>query len=234
MHGFLVLNGGQAFTSKNKATDGLWLKLVRGTHNPRVAVLPTAAIEKHGKQANDVAAYFGHLRAFSEAKQIIDPLTANTRSEFEVLDKVEAIVLTDGSPIDLIERLRGTQTEACLRRALWERRAAVMAAGASAMALCRAFWFADAWEPGLALVPDLAILPHHNFVRMRLEPARLLADLPEGVTLIGIDQGATLVRYPDDSYQVLGEGTVTVYRSADQLDEYPAEATFRLDLPGAD
>jgi hypothetical protein len=45
----------------------------------------------------------------------IDQASANVQAEVEVLDQVEVIVLTDGSPIDTGERLKGTKVEAALR-----------------------------------------------------------------------------------------------------------------------
>lgn len=225
--GYLVLNGGQAFVSESKEADRAWLKLLRGTHSPRVVVVPVAAMEKQQRIADEVTRYFSHLNTYAQRAMIIDQRTANTETEYAVLDKVEAIVLTDGSPVDMIERLRGTHTEAALHRALM-RKAAVMGTGASAMALGGVLWFAHEWMPGLALAPHLAILAHHNLFRMRLSPERLLAGLPEGVTLIGIDQTATLICHPDDTYQVVGQGGVCVYRSAAQLDDYPAGSTFAL------
>lgn len=225
--GYLVLNGGQAFVPESKETDRAWLKLLRGRHNPRVVVVPVAAMEKHQRVADEVTRYFSRLNTYAQHVSITNWHTANTETEYTVLDKVEAIVFTDGSPVDMIERLRGTHTEAALHRALM-RKAAVMGTGASAMALGGVLWFAHDWMPGLALAPHLAFLAHHNLFRMRLSPERLLAGLPEGVTLIGIDQTATLICHPDDTYQVVGQGGVCVYRSAAQLDEYPAGSTFAL------
>lgn len=234
MQGYLVLNGGEAFTSESRAMDRTWLRLVQGQHSPRVIVLPAAAVEKHQKIADQVAHYFSHLGVFAEYRMVVDPLSANTRTEYEVLDKVEAIVLTDGGPLDMVERLRGTQTEATLRRALWERTAAVMTTGASAMAAGNVFWFGDQWEPGLALVPHLAVVPHHDRVQMRLTPERLLADLPEGVTILGIDPTTMVICHPNDTYQVAGQGEVTVYRSVEQQDVYRAGNIFTLPSPEAE
>jgi len=225
--GYLVLNGGEAFSPKNKDADHAWLQLIRARSRPRLIVVPVAAIDKHERIAADVARYFGGLGTFTEYKLIVDQQSANAAVEYEALNRVEAIVLTDGSPIDLVERLRGTHTETALRNAL-ARKAAVMATGASAMALCAVYWFASEWEPGLGLAPHLAILPHHNLVRMRLSAERLLPGLPEGVTLIGIDQATTLVCHPDGTYQVLGAGSVTVYRSVERQDEYRAGSRFTV------
>jgi cyanophycinase-like exopeptidase len=231
--GYLILNGGEAFSPKTKESDHVWLQLVRTRSRPRLIVVPVAAIDKHERTAADVARYFGGLGTFAEYKLIVDQRTANTAVEYEALNRVEAIVLTDGSPVDMVERLRGTHTEEALHAAL-ARKAAVIATGASAMALCGVYWFANEWEPGLGLAPHLAILPHYNLVRMRLPARSLLAGLPEGVTLIGIDQATTLVCHPDRTYQVLGAGSVTVYRSVEQQDEYRVGDRFTIPLAGFD
>ncbi len=225
--GYLVFNGGQAFVPESKEADRAWLRLLRGTHSPRVVIVPVAAIEKHKRVAEQTARYFSRLNTFAEHVMITDQRTANTETEYAILDKVEAIVLPDGSPLDMVERLRGTHAEAALHRALL-RKAAVMGTGASAMALGGVIWFAHEWLPALGLAPHLAILAHHDLFRMRLPPDRLLDGLPDGVTLIGVDQAATLIAHPDDTFQVVGQGGACVYRSATQLDDYPAGSTFSL------
>jgi cyanophycinase-like exopeptidase len=158
-----------------------------------------------------VMRYFNYMGTFAQYSMIVDQRTANTETEYQVLDKVEAIVLTDGSPFDMIERLRGTHTEAALHRAL-ERKAAVMATGASAMALGAVYWLANEWETGLGLA----------------------AHLPEGVTLIGVDSATALICHPDGTYQVEGSGSVTVYRSVERLDEHGAGDLFTLEPPGSE
>jgi cyanophycinase-like exopeptidase len=229
VQGYLIFNGGEAFSSETRPLDRTWLRLLRhGDKNPRVTVLPTADMHKPQKAAHVATQYFDTLNTYVDYKLITNRQEANTRAEYEILDKVEAIVLTDGSAIDLVERLQDTQTFEAIRRAVYERKAAVMGVGASAMALGAVFWFGNAWEPGLAVVRHLAILAQHNFVRMRLSPERLLTDLPESVTLIGIDALTVLIAYPDDTYHVAGQGKVTVYRSLEQLDEYETGQTFTL------
>jgi cyanophycinase-like exopeptidase len=227
--GYLIFSGGDAFSPRSRNADYTWLKLMRGNNrHPRVAVVPVAAMRKAEKNAQDTTRYFQHLRTIPEYTLILDRNSANRPTEYELLDKVEVIVLIDGSPIDMVERLRGTKTEEVLHGAL-EREAAIMATGASAMALGAVYWFAHEWEAGLGLAPHLAILPHHNLIRMRLPPEKLLADLPEGITLVGVDDATVLISHPDGSFEVAGEGTVTVYRSVDQLDTYRDGGTFRLE-----
>ncbi|MBN1963395.1 MAG: Type 1 glutamine amidotransferase-like domain-containing protein [Anaerolineae bacterium] len=227
MKGYLILNGGEAFTPRTKLLDHSWLSLIRGQSRPRLMVVPVASVDKPFKAADEAAHYFKNLATFAEYTLITDQLTANTAQHVEPLDKVDVICFTDGSPVDMVERLRGTKTEAALHRAL-ARKACVMGTGASAMALGGAFWLSGAWETGLGLAPHLAILPHHQIVQMRLPPERLLAELPPGITVIGIDDATALIGYPDDTYQAEGEGHVTVYRSVEQQDSYRAGDRFSL------
>jgi cyanophycinase-like exopeptidase len=225
--GYLVVNGGEAFTPRTRQSDHTWLQLIRTRSRPRLLVVPTATVEKTRSIADQVIRYFNHLGTFAEYTMIVDPQSANTLTECDMLDKVDAIVLTDGSPIDLVERLRDTHTAAALQRAL-ERKAVVMATGASAMGIGGVFWFGHEWEPGLGIAPQLAFMPHHNLIRMRLSPEKLLAELPDEITLIGIDDSTTLIRHPDGSYQVEGEGEVTVYHSVEHQTAYATGARFDL------
>lgn len=228
MKGYLVLNGGEAFTTPARPLDSAWLGLIRREHaRPRVAVIPAADMSGTRREADRVMRYFNNLGTFAEYAMLTSQLAANTAGEMDILDKVEGLVLLDGSAFDMVERLQGTRAEAALRRAL-ERKAVVMTSGAGAMALGRVFWMGGAWEPGLSLAPQLAIIPHHALVQMRLSPGRLLAGLPDGVTVVGIDDLTYVTWTPEDTYQVSGRGEVTVYRSADQQDIYRDGATFSL------
>jgi len=229
MLGYLVLNGGEAFSTAARSLDSRWLQLIRRAHaRPRVVVIPAADMSGTRRQADRVMRYFNNLGTFAEYTMINTRDAANSRADTLILDKVEGLVLPDGSAVDMVERLRGTKTEAALRRALEERTAVVMGAGAGAMALGAVYWMGGQWEPGLGIAPHLAIVPHHNLVQMRLPPEKLLADLPENVTLLGIDDLTYVTWTPDNTYEVSGRGEVTVYRSVAQQDVYRDGATFTL------
>ncbi|NDJ76324.1 MAG: hypothetical protein GYB65_08690 [Chloroflexi bacterium] len=229
MQGYLVLNGGEAFSPRTRQADYAWLQHIRREPNrPRLVVIPVAVMENPRRAADQTMRYFSHLATFAEFRMIVDRLSANEPENYEGLDKLEALVFPDGSPIDMVERLRDTRTLDAVRRAVTERKAAVMGTGASAMVLGAAYWFAHEWLPGLGLLPHLAVLPHHNLIQMRLPPERLLADLPSDVTLFGVDEATTLICHPDGSFQVAGEGAVTVYHSIEEQTEYTDGATFTL------
>lgn len=232
--GYLIFNGGEAFDSSMYESDRAWMRLVRGNRRPRVIVVPVAAMSKHQKIAYETCKYFNRMDAQTDYKLITDQTLANTPSEFEVLSKVEAVILSDGSPIDMLERIRGTRTEEALQMAL-ERKAAIYGTGASAMALGAAYWFAHDWLPGLGLSPNLALLPHYDLIAGRLSTEKLLSTLPEGLTLVGLDQYTNLIGHPDDTFEVQGKGRAIVYRSVNQLDTVTHGKTFTLNPPaGAD
>ncbi len=225
--GYVILNGGEAFRAEMRAADRVWVEMVRGKHRPRALVLPIAAMEKHQKLAYEVTRYVRGLGVHADYKLVTNRSEADARDTYQTLDKVEIIILTDGSPSRVVDELRGTHTEKVLRQALL-RKAAVYAAAASAMALCERYWFARAWSVGLGLLPGVALLPHHNVVAGRLSPSRLLAELPEGVTLLGLDQRTNLIWRPDDVFEVRGQGQATFYRSAEAQERYGDGETFTL------
>lgn len=229
MRSYLIFSGGDAFSPNSREMDYAWLQVIKRHHRrPRLVVVPVAEVQNPGKIARVAASYYKDLGTFAEFTMITNQLTANTLMQYDILDKVEAICFTDGSPFDMVEQLQGTHTEEALRRTLEERKAAVMGTGASAMALSAFYWFDNGWEKGLGIAPHLAILPHHEYVQMRFSPERLMADLPEGITLLGIDEATAVICHPEGHYEVVGRDTVTVYRSVEQQDEYASGATFTL------
>jgi len=225
--GYLIFNGGEAFDSSMYESDRAWMRLVRGNRRPRVVVVPVAAMSKHQKIAYETCKYFNRMDTQADYKLITDQSMANMPTEFEILNKTDVIILTDGSPIDMIERIRGTHTEKALHMAL-ERKAVIYGTGASAMTLGAAYWFAHDWLPGLGLAPKLALLPHYNLIAGRLSTEKLLGTLPEGLTLVGLDQYTNVIYHPDDTCEVQGKGKATVYRSVKQLDTYGHGKTFTL------
>ena len=228
MQGYLILNGGDGFSPLCKNANHLWLQIIRRQNRPRLVVIPTATLVKPRQLADQTMRYFNHLGTFAEYTMIEDTLSANTAANYDIINKVDAIVLTDGSPIDLVERVRGTHTEKALRSAVTERSAALMATGASAMAIGAVYWMSGVWEQGLGIAANLAIIPQHSTARMRLSPERLLDDLPDGITIIGIDEATHLFCFPDGHYEVHGEGEVTVYRNVEEQESFLPGGQFTL------
>ena len=110
------------------------------------------------------------------------------------------IYLSGGSPPYLVDTLRGTRVwDAIL--AAWRGGAAL--AGCSAGAIALTAWVPDlraAPREGLMVVPWLRVLPHFD----RLEcwapgmAETVAAQVPAGVTLVGIDEETAIVSDGDD------------------------------------
>jgi cyanophycinase len=139
------------------------------------------------------------------------------------------IYLSGGNPAFLAETLRGTAVWQAIVEA-HEAGAALAGCSAGAMAL-------SDWAPrmrelrsddptGLGLVPHVRVIPH--FDRMLAWVPDMLRNallkLPEGSTLLGIDEETALVGGPHEwevqgrqSVWVLGEGTRVEHRAGDRL-----------------
>ena len=79
---------------------------------------------------------------------------------------------------------------------------------------------------GLALVPNTLVIPHHNTFGKSWS-AQLLIRQPS-LTLLGIDERTGMLRKGStEDWQVLGQGSVTVYRKG-KREEYQAGESFSL------
>jgi cyanophycinase len=87
---------------------------------------------------------------------------------------------------------------------------------AGAMVLCEYLFdpYQNRLLPGLGLLEDSAILPHHN--NFGKDWALPLHQLIPTSTLIGIDERTGMINDGENGqWQVYGQGTVTVYRDGD-------------------
>jgi cyanophycinase len=205
--GYVALMGGNEFRRDCDDVDRALLALAGG---PRAAIviLPTAATNENPYVAGENGIrHFGRLNARADKLMIVDRDTANQTALAVAVEKHNLVYFTGGDPIYLLETLQGSKT--------WESVLAVHARGgliagssAGAMVLGGQVWRFDGWTPGLGLVPNVAVLPHHATLATRWNARTMAATLPAGVTLLGLDE-ATAVLLPEG--QVLGKGEVTVY-----------------------
>jgi cyanophycinase len=202
----LALVGGNEFRRECDPMDRALLGLMGGAGTP-VVIVPTAATNENPYVAGENG--IRHFRRLGAApgKLLIDETNAQQREMAAALEQFQAVYFTGGDPVYLLETMRGSLA--------WEAALAVHARGgwiagssAGAMILGGQMWRFDGWTPGLSLVPHVAVIPHHTTVAARWDAPRLAATLPEGVTLVGIDEATALV-LPEG--RVLGVGQVTVY-----------------------
>lgn len=123
------------------------------------------------------------------------------------------VYLSGGNPAYLADTLRGTATWAAIRAA-WEGGAALAGCSAGAMAM-------SDWVPhvrlrltgprhtdGLGLLPHIRVIPHFDVMLGRVPDllTRYLIHLPDGVSLVGIDEDTAMVGGPYE-WTVHGRGS---------------------------
>jgi cyanophycinase len=215
----VALVGGNEFRRDCEAMDRALLGVAGGA-GARVVILPTAATNENPHVAGASGArYWRRLGARAESLLIVDAESAANPALAAEIDKAQAVYLTSGDPIYLLETLRGSPAwEAIV--SLHRRDGLVIGSSAGAMVLGGQMWNLDRWTDGLALAPQLAVLPHHATLSVRWDAARLARDLPAGVTLVGVDETTALL-LPEG--RVMGAGAVSLYGKAGvQAYEAPA------------
>jgi len=207
MAGLIALVGGGEFRRNCQPMDRALL--ARLGKRPKVVILPTAAArENPSLAAENGVRYFRQLGAPAEAAMIIDAETAKQPALATPVKNADLIYFTGGDPVYLLETMRDSLAWKTVQKAL-ERDRILAGSSAGAMMLGEQMWApGDGWREGLGLVPHIAVIPHHASLASRWDATRMRASLPEGVTLVGIDEATALAGPP---WQVLGPGEVAVY-----------------------
>jgi cyanophycinase len=205
----VALVGGNEFRRDCDAIDRTLLELAGGAR-PSVAILPTAAARENPRLAgHNGVRHFKRLGARAQAVMIVDRKTANQPELVAALEHSHLIYLTGGDAVHLLDSLsRSHAWDVMLAR--HAQGVVLVGSSAGAMVLGGQMWGFDGWTPGLGLLPNIAVLPHHATLSARWDAPAMAASLPAGVTLVGIDE-ATALLLPEG--RVLGVGEVTVYGS---------------------
>lgn len=215
MPGPLALVGSGEFLPPMRETDE---RLLAG--RPRkVAVLPTAAAPEGARRVRywvDLAvAHYTALGVETVPVMVSDHADALRAQQSDAFEDVGLVYLSGGSPGHLTESLRDTPTWDLVVRA-WRDGAALAGCSAGAMALAdrwpplRAADWSEA-QPGLGLVPSLAVIPHFDRVLRWRDGAveALGAGRDDGTVLVGIDENTAAV-FEDGAWRVEGAGEVWI------------------------
>jgi cyanophycinase len=205
-----------------------------GGPSARVVVLPTAAgleaPDSPRRWADAGVRYFTRLGAQVQAANILVREDALDQRWLPLLREADFIYFSGGSPSHLIETFVDSPAWDVIRA---RHEAGAVLAGCSAGAMAfggytlqpRRLWSTTpragdgdvptvTWYPALGLVPNVVVLPHFDRWVARMTPhtlRHLAASLPQGLTLIGVDEDTALVRFGASSgWRVMGRRSVSI------------------------
>lgn len=246
----LALIGGEEFSDAFRSIHAGLASARRDT--PRVAFLPTPAandgmetVEHWCSLAREKLSALG---AVVDTPPVIDRESANEPGYARQVAEADWVYLGGGYAHVALPILQGTRVMEALHFAK-ERGALISGASAGAMMMgskaivitpelledIGKYWDSGTppdWDPpvpplidGLNWLSQTVIAPHFDrpwFSQTWLDRGFL----PQGSTLIGIDECTTLARNANGSWQVLGLGSVTYYSSSQAAARYTAGGTF--------
>jgi cyanophycinase len=206
-----------------------FVDLAGGSH-AKIAIFAEASEdgEKSGvEKADELHALGADARSIWVTRE-----QANTDSVARLLDGVGGIYFGGGDQVKLIKVLRGTKTEAAIRRR-YENGAVVGGTSAGAAVMSELMLTGDERHPGgvrrdttndfmtiardnivldtgFALIRD-AVIDQHFLRRKRHN--RLISVVLEHAPHLGagIDESTALIVHPDGHWSVVGESAVTIY-----------------------
>lgn len=227
----LVLIGGEEFAPGFEDVHSTLLSPLRDGQS-RGVFLPTCA----SHDGLEVVKYWANLAreklspvcASVEAPLVIDTESANRTDYANAVAAADWIYIGGGYPHIGLQILTGTRVMDELLRAA-ARGALILGASAGAMMMCaQSIVISPEFLGGqgkpqplvcLGFVPNSVCAPHFN----RSFSQRWIEDhiLPDGFTLIGIDEQTALASV-DGTWRVYGHGSVSLFRKGGQLVQYAA------------
>jgi len=248
----LALIGGEEFSDDFEDMHvGLIAPLGR---KPRVAFLPTPAandgIETVEHWCSLAHEKLSSLGAIVNTPRVVDRESANDPRHAQQIAEADWVYLGGGYAHVALPILQGTKVMEALLSAK-ERGALISGASAGAMMMgtqaivitpelledIGKYWESGAppeWDPplppminGLDWLAGKIIAPHFDrpwFSRKWLERDFI----PDGFTLIGIDERTTLAHNTSGDWEVFGLGSITLYKHGREIAYYAAGNTFAV------
>ena len=211
--GYIALEGGAEFGGQMELPDRRCIELAGGVDAP-IIIIPTAAApdNNHERAGENGRRWFMSLGATHvQTVPLIDRSSAGDAALVDTLASARLFYLLGGFPGYLCETLKNTPAWSAMCAAYAE--GAVLAgSSAGAMVLCQHLYDPRAQQviPGLGLIPNACVLPHHNnFGQGWAERLRTL--LP-AAALVGIDEETGMINdLSAHQWSVCGGGNVTLY-----------------------
>jgi cyanophycinase len=211
MAGEIGLVGGEEFRVGCEDMDREIMR-ASGQDSARVVVIPTAAVAGPAKAANDGVTHFAGLGGDARQLMVLERDHAEDPKLIQGIEGAGVIYFTGGSPDHLLATLRGSRLLEAILAAVEE---GTVLAGSSAGAMVMGALMRrprlGQWVEALGVVPNLAVLPHHERSDPEETSKQLQGQVPGNVTVVGIDARTGCLGRPG-TWRVVGSGKVTVYR----------------------
>jgi cyanophycinase len=228
--GPIALVGSGEFLPAMEAVDAALL----AGRSPRALFLPTASAPE-GPERVDYwlrlgTEHYGRLGVEPVPLAVLDRREADDPANAAAVAGAGLVYLSGGNPGYLADTLRGTAVLAAILAA-WQAGAALAgcSAGACALTAVAGDTQTGATRPGLAVVPELVVLPHFDRIE-EWRPGivdRSLGDLAPGQTLVGIDEDTALIS-GDGGWRVDGRQNVWLVDADGRRTPHPAGAVLAL------
>ena len=247
--GPVVLVGSGEYLDVMNEIDSYLLETLGGASTASVVLLPTASgLEPNGPTTwNNLG--MQHFRKLGvqdiRATMIIDRASASDPEQLALLRGVTFYYFSGGNPQHIIDSLRDTPAWEIITDA-YERGAVLAGCSAGAMMLSgrtvsiRQVMMGGQMEfvESMGIVPELIVFPHFDRMAGFLNQQRfqqLLKAIPEGYTVVGIDEDTALVRISANAtdrnlsrWQVMGRQSVTVFAKDAETRKLQAGAVINL------
>jgi len=231
--GPIALVGSGEFLPGMEAVDAALL----AGRAPRAVFLPTASAPE-GRDRIDYwlrlgTEHYGRLGIEPVPLAVLDRRDADDPANAEAVAGAGLVYLSGGNPGYLADTLRGTAVLSAVLAA-WQAGAALAgcSAGACALTAVASDTQTGATRPGLAVVPELVVLPHFDRIE-GWRPGivdRSSANLAPGQILVGIDEETALIS-DADGWRVEGRQKVWIVEGDGRRRPHPAGAVLALPTP---
>ena len=219
-------------------TDSYLLETLGGAASARVVLLPTAS----GREANGRTYWnnlgLGHFTALGvqdiRPTQIIDRASADDPAQIALLRDADFYYFSGGDPQQIIAAMRDMAAWEIITSAYQQ---GAVLAGCSAGAMAMGSYTISirqvmqsghsAWAKALGIVPHVVVFPHFDRMASFISKVvfqGLLATLPDGHTIVGVDENTALVRIAlgEDGtdkalWRVMGQQTVKLFEKGEPM-----------------
>ena len=227
MPGVYALVGGEEFRVRCEDMDRE-IMAASGQSPTRVVIVPTAAVTGPAKAANDGATHFAALGGQTSRLMVLERDDAFNPDLIKGIEGAGVVYFTGGNPDHLLAALKDSPFLEAIMRAVGE---GTVLAGSSAGAMVMGAMMRrprlGGWVPALNITPGIAVMAHHENSNPAETSRELQGQVPDGITVLGIDARSGCLGSPGN-WKAVGSGNVAVYRGSEWKVYQPGETFATL------